>query len=112
MILQRYFSKTVVILGAALLALALVSGNALADAPNGGSGGPNAGAVQEMIEWMGPENWGQMIQRMTQIHGAEWTSQMLQQMNEDGTCHDSGFGSMMGRGFGNTFGRNGMMGWW
>ena len=109
--MQRYFSKTVVIVGAALLALSLVTGNVLANASDGGNGSSNAGAVQGMIEWMGPENWGQMIQRMTQIHGAEWTSQMLQQMNEDGTCHGGGFGNMMGRGFGSTFGRNGMMGW-
>jgi len=43
-----------------------------------------------------------MIQRMTEIHGAEFTGEMLQRMNEGGDCHAVGEG-MMGAGMMNGF---------
>lgn len=100
------FKLMVSIISVFALALLLFTGTALADpvTPEDGSGlDASQSRISQMIERMGPENWARMIQRMTQIHGAEFTGQMLQRMNGDGSCHDSehtGPGSMMGRGFG------------
>ncbi|MCB0082344.1 MAG: hypothetical protein KDE47_15495 [Caldilineaceae bacterium] len=100
--------KLLTVLGVLILTLVLFTGTALADPATPGNGvndDNNSSRLSQMIEWMGPENWGQMIQRMTQIHGAEQTGQMLQWMNQSGNCHNfDGAGSMMGRGLGGGMG--------
>ena len=95
-------SKWLVALGVTVLAFGLLFGTAIADPSDGGSenGGWN------MHEQMDPEQYGQMIQRMTEVHGAEFTGEMLQRMNEGGDCHGAGVG-MMGAGMMNGF--QGMM---
>jgi hypothetical protein len=106
--------QLITVLALAFLALYLFSGNVLADAETPGDPSeavvPN-GTAQEssgsMMDWMGQEAWGEMIQHMTQVHGPELTGQMIQWMNsEDMPCDEAGGpGHMMGNGFG------GMMGW-
>ena len=98
--------KWLVVLGVTVLALGLLFGSALADSGNAvvseeGSTGWN------MHEQMDPALYGQMIQRMTEVHGAEFTAEMVQRMNEEGGCHGDGHG-MMGAGMMN--GLHGMMG--
>ena len=44
---------------------------------------------------MDPALYGQMIQRMTEVHGAEFTAEMMQRMNEEGGCHGDGQGMMV-----------------
>jgi len=113
--MKRYFNRIAVVVSIAALSVSLLAGNALADAGEPGDDTTNGGGLAQMVQWMGPENWGQMIQQMTQIHGAEWTAQMLQQMNEgDGNCFGNGTGGMMGQGFNGQggFGPGGMMGGW
>ena len=105
--------KVLTAVGVLALVLLLATSTALAHpiTPDGdatGNNGSNGRHLSAMIEWMGAENWGQMIQRMNQIHGPEFTGRMIQQMNESGFCHDGNYdgpGSMMGRGFGGMMGR-------
>ncbi len=101
-------SKWLVALGVTVLAFGLLFGTAMADPGDGGSenGGWN------MHEQMDPEQYGQMIQRMTEVHGAEFTAEMLQRMNEGGNCHGAGE-DMMGHGMmgaGMMSGFHGLMG--
>ena len=104
--MKRYLRKVVVIVGIAALAVSLLVGSALAAAGEPPNDATNSGRLAQMVQWMGPENWGQMIQQMTQIHGAEWTAQMLQHMNESGgSCDGSGAGNMKGHGFGGMMGQ-------
>jgi hypothetical protein len=93
-------SKWLVALGVTVLAFGLLFGTAMADPGDGADGSSN------MHEQMDPEMYGQMIQRMTEVHGAEFTAEMLQRMNEGGDCHGDGQG-MMGAGMMNGF--QGMM---
>ena len=98
--------KWFVVLGITVLAFGLLFGSALADSGDAavseeGSSGWN------MHEQMDPALYGQMIQRMTEVHGAEFTGEMVQRMNEEGGCHGDGQG-MMGAGMMNGF--HGMMG--
>lgn len=87
--------KLLAVVGVFALALLLVTGTALAhpNMPDDSiDSDKNGGRLSQMIEWMGPENWGQMIQ----------------QMNESGFCHDDEhprYGSMMGWGSGNQMSR-------
>ena len=119
--MKRYLGKVSVMVSIAALAVLLLVGTAFAYAGEPVDGTTDGNGIAQMIQWMGPENWGQMIQQMTQIHGAEWTAQMVQQMNEgDHDCIGDGGGGMMGNGFGsmmgqgtgnyNGFGFGGMMG--
>ena len=47
--------------------------------------------LELMQEWMGPEAWAAMVERMTQIHGAEFTGQMMERMAEEDGCPGPGF---------------------
>lgn len=101
--------KWFVVLGVVALAFGLLFGTAMADPGDGGDG-----YGRHMHEQMDPELYAQMIQRMTEIHGAEFTADMLQRMNEGEHCHGAGQG-MMGAGFDGAvmmngeYGRGGMM---
>ena len=100
--------KFFVVLGVTVLAFGLLFGTAMAD-PGDGSSDDNNGSWH-MHEQMDPAHYAQMIQRMTEVHGAEFTAEMLQRMNEGEGCHGSGQG-MMGAGRMNGFyGNGGMMG--
>lgn len=86
-------SKWLVALSITVLAFGLLFGSAMAhpgDSPDDGDSG------WDMHGQMDPEMYGQMIQRMTEIHGAEFTAEMLQHMNEEGGCHGDGEGMMGG----------------
>lgn len=101
--------KGITIIGVMALIVMLFTGTALADpvTPNSESKTGSGSRLSQMIERMGPENWGQMVLRMNQIHGPEFTGRMIQRMNQSGACHDgehAGPGSMMGRGFGGMMG--------
>ena len=80
--MKRYLGKISVVVSIAALAGLLLVGTAFAHAGEPVNGATNGNGIAQMIQWMGAENWGEMVQHMTQIHGAEWTSQMLQQMQE------------------------------
>ena len=94
-------TKFFVVLGVTVLAFGLLFGTAMADPGDGSSA-----EGWNMHEQMDPELYGQMIQRMTEVHGAEFTAEMLQRMSEGGDCHGGGQG-MMGAGMMN--GVQGMM---
>lgn len=96
-------TKWFVVLGVTVLAFGLLFGTAMAD-PGDGSDDTQDG--WHMHEQMDPEHYAQMIQHMTEVHGAEFTAEMLQRMNEGGECHGGGQG-MMGAGRMNGF--QGMM---
>ena len=86
-------TKWFAVLSITVLAFSLFFGSALAhpgDPADDGDGGWG------MHGQMDPEMYGQMIQRMTEIHGAEFTAEMLQRMNEEGDCHGAGQGMMGG----------------
>lgn len=93
-------TKWFMVLGVTVLAFGLLFGTAMAD-PGDGSNGNG----WNMHEQMDPELYGQMIQRMTEVHGAEFTAEMLQRMNEGDGCHGGGQGMMNG-----FYGTDGMMG--
>ena len=96
--------KWFMVLGVTILAFGLLFGTAMADPGDGGNGNG-----WNMHEQMDPQLYGQMIQRMTEVHGAEFTAEMLQRMNEGGDCH-SGDQGMMGAGMMNgSYGYGGMM---
>ena len=109
--MSSQMKKLLTIVGVLALTLVLFTGTAWATpvtSGDNGNGDTDTSRLAQMIEWMGPENWGQMVQRMNQIHGSEFTARMIQQMNQSGTCYDgdhSGPGSMMGRGFGGMMGQ-------
>ena len=107
-------TKWLVVLGVTVMALGLLFGTAMAD-----PGDDDGDGAWHMHEQMDPELYAQMIRRMTEIHGAEFTAEMLQRMNEGGDCHGggqgmrgagmmnglSGSGGMMGQGFDGTVGK-------
>ena len=106
---KRWF----VVLGILVLAFGLLFGTALAD-----PGDPPNDAERGwgMHAQMDPEMYGQMIQRMTETHGPEFTAEMLQRMNGEGDCHGDGHEhgdghGMMGGGMMNSLmqGTQGMM---
>lgn len=115
--MKSQLKRALTILSILILTGVVFTGTALAD-PSGPTSEPtgepaNGNGLPRMVEWMGPENWGQMIQRMTQIHGADQTGRMLQWMNQSGGCHNSdSTGSMMGRGFGRGMGFGFQGGMW
>lgn len=73
------------ILVVALLAAGLLGGVVLADPPDNPEQ-PESGAGG-MFRWMDPEMLGQMIQHMTEVHGAEEAARMIQRMNQGEHCH-------------------------
>lgn len=90
-----------------VLALVVYSGSVFAQTSSPSS---PTNRLQWVQQWLGPEAWAQRVERMTQLHGAEFVSQrlafMAQQENcpcADGTCPGMQNG-MMGQG------RQGMMG--
>ena len=97
-------TKFFVVLGVTVLAFGLLFGTAMAD-PGDGSSDDNNGSWH-LHEQMDPAHYAQMIQRMTEVHGAEFTAEMLQRMNEGEGCHGAGQG-MMGAGM--MSGYQGMM---
>ncbi len=106
--MKRQLKQTLAIVSIFLLTVVIFTGTALADQIE-----PRGNGLAPMVEWMGPESWGQMIQRMTRIYGAEETGRMLQWMNQSGGCHNSDrTGSMMGRGFGRGMGFGSQGGMW
>lgn len=94
-----------VVLAVTVVALGLLFGTALAD-PGYGSEGYGC----HMHERMDPELYAQMIQHMTEVHGAEVTAEMLQRMNEGGTCHGVGQGPIGSGMMNGRYGNSGMMG--
>lgn len=97
------YAKWFVVLGVTVLAFGLLFGAAMADPGDGDSvNGWN------MHEQMDPELYGQMIQRMIEVHGAAFTAEMLQRMNEGGGCHGAGpdtiGAGLMGQRFDGTVG--------
>ena len=98
-------TKWFVVLGVTVLAFGLLFGTALAD-PGDGSGENG----WHMHEQMDPELYAQMIQHMTEVHGAEFTAEMLQRMNEGGTCHGVGQGPMGSGMLTGRYDNGGMMG--
>ena len=123
--MQARSRKLFAVLTMAVLTLALFAGNALADteAPDASST-PESSAqsrLTRMVDRMGQEAWGQMIQQMTEIHGPEQTGQMIQWMSQEDMPCDEGSGSghmmmgyqsggMMNRGFNGGGGSGPMMG--
>jgi hypothetical protein len=96
--MKSQIKRTFTVVGIFVLTVAVFTGTALANPSEPTGEPPNSNGLARMVEWMGPGKWGQMVQRMTQIHGAEQTGQMLQWMNQSGDCHNSdGTGSIMGR---------------
>lgn len=102
-------SNWLLALGIAALAIGLFFGAAVAHPADGNGEGEYGWRMHEQMD---PELYGLMIQRMTEIHGAEFTAQMLQRMNEVGGCHgygpfvsatdeETGFQGMPHRGYGN-----------
>lgn len=83
-------NKWVAILGVTVMALGLLFGTAMADPGDEGENG------WTMHEQMDPAHYGQMIQHMTEVHGAEFTAEMVQRMNDGGHCHQSGQDMMEG----------------
>ncbi len=96
--MKRYLVRTMLMMTVAALTVLLLIGSVFAAAREPVIHTDDGGHLVHMVNWMRPENWGQIIQQMTQIHGAEWTAQMLQHMNENGgSCHNnSGSSHMMG----------------
>ena len=74
-------TKWFVVLGVTVLAFGLLFGTAMADPGNDDGEG-----AWHMHEQMSPDLYAQMIQRMTEVHGAEFTAEMVQRMNEGGDC--------------------------
>lgn len=116
--MNSQFKKLLTIAGVVALTLVLFTTTAWATPitpGDNGNGNANPSGLAQMIQWMGPANWSQMVQRMNQVHGPEFTGRMFQQMNQSGACYDGehsapgsmmgrGFGGMMGQGFGNQMG--------
>lgn len=93
-------TQILVLVSVLAVSLLVFAGAALAqDEGTGAADGAEQTPVEWMQSWMGPEAWGEMIGHMTRIHGAEATGEMLQEMNETGSCHGSGFmGNWNGQG--------------
>ncbi len=81
--------KTLLILVAVMaLSLVIFAGSALAQDPTPTDEPAAEGFLpqmqQRMEERFGAGAWGEMIARMTQIHGADFVGERMQQMNEEG----------------------------
>ena len=79
-------TRWVAVMGIALLAFALFVGTALAQSDEPAqSEAPTPG--WSMHAQMDPQLYGQMIQHMNEVHGPEFTAEMVQRMNSGETCH-------------------------
>ena len=82
-------TRWVAVMGIALLAFALFVGTALAQSDEPAqSEAPTPG--WSMHAQMDPQLYGQMIQHMNEVHGPEFTAEMVQRMNSGETCHGPG----------------------
>lgn len=111
-------TRWLVVLGVMALAFSLFMGTAWAQTEEPAQS-DDTDTGWNMHAQMDPEMYGRMIQHMTEVHGAEFTAEMLQRMNEGGTCHDDGTmgpgmmgGGMMGRGMMGGGMHGDMMGGW
>ncbi len=106
-------NKILFITSLLILSFVVFAGAALAQGPDGDNG---KSMLQQMQEWLSPEDWGAMVQHMNDVHGPEFTDQMLQEMDESGSCHGGDgyedMDSMMGDSYDNMMGDGygGMMG--
>ena len=81
-------TKFFVVLGGTVLAFGLLFGTAMAD-PGDGSSDDNSddnSGSWHMHEQMDPAHYAQMIQRMTEVHGAEFAAEMLQPASSECLC--------------------------
>ena len=116
--MKSRISQLVAVLAIVAVAGAIFAGSALAhpEAPADGSqdGAAPGWMYGGMMGEMDQELWGQMIQRMNEVHGPELTGKMIQWMEDGNHCGgEGGFQGMMGSGFGGMMGNgfNGMMDW-
>lgn len=81
-------------------ALVVYAGNAWAQSdPTPVTPTPPTNMLQQMEQRFGPQAWAEHIQRMTQIHGAEFVSQRLGWMAQQESCPGmNGEGRGMGMG--------------
>lgn len=86
---MRFTTRWFAMFATALLAVTLFVGSALAQAEDPTlSEEPVTG--WNMHAQMDPEQYGRMIQRMNEVHGPEFTAEMVQRMNAGETCHGAG----------------------
>lgn len=122
--------RLLVVVGIAALALVVYAGSAWAQSdPATVTPTPPINMLQQMEQRLGPQAWAEHIQRMTQIHGADFVSQRLAWMAQQASCpgmNGAGGGMMQQRqrGMNDTMNggmmRRGMMGrgmgaqgkWW
>ena len=110
--MQARTTKLFAVLTMVALTLALFAGNVLANAEVPAESSTPEGSSQsglaQMVDRMGQETWGKMIQQMIQIHGPEQAGQMIQWMSQEDMPCDEGSGSghvMMGHGYGGMMGQ-------
>lgn len=93
----------IIVLVIAALTMVVYSGTVFAQA---NSPSTPTNMLQWMQERLGPEAWAQRVERMTQLHGAEFVSQMMTRMTQQESCPwTNGEGAGPGMGM-----RQGMMG--
>lgn len=86
---MRFTIRWFAVLGAALLAVTLFIGSVLAQAETPTTNKePTTGG--HMHAQMDPALYARMIQRMNEVHGPEFTADMVQRMNAGETCHGAG----------------------
>lgn len=93
--------RLLVVILVVAVALVAYAGNAWAqsDPTAANTATPPANMLQQMEQRFGPKAWAEHIQRMTQIHGAEFVSQRLGWMAQQESCpgmNGEGRGMSMG----------------
>ena len=103
--------RLLVVILVVAVALVAYAGNAWAqsDPTAANTATPPANMLQQMEQRFGPQAWAEHIQRMTQIHGAEFVSQRLGWMAQQESCPGMN-GEGRGMGMGMMQQRQGQMG--
>ncbi|MCE7983600.1 MAG: hypothetical protein DYG89_20700 [Caldilinea sp. CFX5] len=92
--------RLLVVIVIVALALVVYAGSAWAQSdPTTTTPTPPTNMLQQMEQRFGPQAWAEHIQRMTQIHGADFVSQRLAWMAQQESCPGmNGEGRGMGMG--------------